>query len=197
MVVVTGGFIGMVMAVVADQFRFMHLKNDRGVINISVVKNWDWFWRHMLAGEWEVRYAELGTMRITEQIDALRVWATPCISRRPAISGLRAAHPPARPWRCRLAVRFDVYAGSTICTSGITPRYIGSFDLFSGGEISLLRAAIAVVSCQRGSITGPGPGRTAATEAFVYLCGHSDPGFLPGIICNALYPGWENMPTNT
>src|SRR5437764_10029425 len=74
-VIVTGGFIGMVMAVQSyDQFRFMHLETNLGaVINISLVKELGpVLAATMLAGRvGGSMAAELGTMRITEQIDAM------------------------------------------------------------------------------------------------------------------------------
>src|SRR5258708_18295411 len=76
-VIVTGGFIGMVMAVQSyDQFRFMHLETNLGaVINISLVKELGpVLAATMLAGRVGGSMAAgLGTMRITEQIDALPV----------------------------------------------------------------------------------------------------------------------------
>ncbi|HEY2251960.1 MAG TPA: ABC transporter permease, partial [Planctomycetaceae bacterium] len=76
-VMVTGGFIGMVMAVQSyDQFRFMHLETNLGaVINVSLVKELGpVLAATMLAGRvGSSMAAELGTMKITEQIDALRV----------------------------------------------------------------------------------------------------------------------------
>ena len=76
-VITTGGFIGMVMAVQSyDQLRYMHLETNLGaVINISLVKELGpVLAATMLAGRVGCAMAaELGTMKITEQIDALRV----------------------------------------------------------------------------------------------------------------------------
>src|SRR5438445_8261307 len=76
-VMITGGFIGMVMAVQSyDQFRFMHLETNLGaVINISLVKE---LGPVLAATLLPVRVgssmaSELGPMKSTEQIDSLPV----------------------------------------------------------------------------------------------------------------------------
>jgi len=74
-VVITGAFIGMVLAVQSyDQLRMMHLESQLGaVINLSLVKELGpVLAATMLAGRvGSAIAAELGTMRVTEQIDAL------------------------------------------------------------------------------------------------------------------------------
>src|SRR6202035_4146743 len=74
-VVVTGGFIGMVLAVQTyDQLHLMRLDNQLGaVINLSLVRELGpVLAATMLAGRvGSAMAAELGTMRVTEQIDAL------------------------------------------------------------------------------------------------------------------------------
>lgn len=76
-VVVTGGFIGMVIAVQTyDQLRTMHLESTIGtVINTTLLRELGPVLAAvMLAGRvGGAMAAELGTMRVTEQIDALRV----------------------------------------------------------------------------------------------------------------------------
>ena len=75
-VLVTGAFIGMVLATQSyDQLRFMHLETRLGaVINVSLVKELGpVLAATMLAGRvGSAMAAELGTMRVTEQIDAIR-----------------------------------------------------------------------------------------------------------------------------
>ena len=77
MVMLTGAFIGMVIAVqTIDQFRFLHLESNLGAtINLSLVRELGpVLTATMLAGRvGGAMAAELGTMKITEQIDALRV----------------------------------------------------------------------------------------------------------------------------
>ena len=76
-VAVTGGFIGMVMAVEAyNQFKSIGQENRLGaIINLSVVKQiGPVLAAVMLAGRvGGALTAELGTMNVTEQLDALRV----------------------------------------------------------------------------------------------------------------------------
>src|SRR5262249_27841016 len=79
-VAITGTFIGMVLAVQAhDQFEMMGLASRLGsVINISLVKELGpVLAATMLAGRvGSAMAAELGTMRVTEQIDALSALGT-------------------------------------------------------------------------------------------------------------------------
>jgi phospholipid/cholesterol/gamma-HCH transport system permease protein len=73
---VTGLFIGMVLAVQAyDQFHFLHMETKLGAaINASLVRELGpTLAAVMLAGRvGSAMAAELGTMRVTEQIDALK-----------------------------------------------------------------------------------------------------------------------------
>src|SRR5436305_6839951 len=79
-VAITGTFIGMVLAVQAhSQFAMMHLETRLGsIINISLVKELGpVLAATMLAGRvGSSMSAELGTMRVTEQIDALSALGT-------------------------------------------------------------------------------------------------------------------------
>ena len=79
-VMVTGAFIGMVLAIEAyPQFRALGLESRiGGVINASVIKQiGPVLTAVMLAGRvGGALTAELGTMRVTEQIDALRAMAS-------------------------------------------------------------------------------------------------------------------------
>ncbi len=74
-VALTGTFIGIILAVQAyDQFRMMHMESRLGaVINLSLVRELGpVLAATMLAGRvGSAMAAELGTMRMTEQIDAL------------------------------------------------------------------------------------------------------------------------------
>src|SRR6185295_14551701 len=75
-VFVTGLFIGMVLAVQGyDQFHFLHMESKLGAaINASLVRELGpVLAATMLAGRvGSAMAAELGTMRVTEQIDALQ-----------------------------------------------------------------------------------------------------------------------------
>src|SRR5262249_35661741 len=182
-VMITGAFIGMVMAVQSyDQFRFMHLETNLGaVINISLVRELGpVLAATMLAGRvGSSMAAELGTMRITEQIDALRVLgANPvhylvvprflaCVLLIPLLTVMADAAGVFGGW----LISTQVCGIDSLHYWKHSEEFIGSFDLFSGAAKSFFfGAAIAVVSCQRGfhcSAGAEGVGR-AATEAFVF-----------------------------
>jgi phospholipid/cholesterol/gamma-HCH transport system permease protein len=203
-VMVTGGFIGMVMAVQSyDQFRFMHLETNLGaVINISLVKELGpVLAATMLAGRvGGSMAAELGTMKITEQIDALRVLgANPihylvvprflaCVLLIPLLTLMADAAGVVGGW----AISTQVCGIDSLHYWNHTQDYIGWFDLFSGVAKSVFfGGAIAVVSCQRGfqcTAGAEGVGR-AATEAFVYgFVAILVLDFILGIVFSALYP---------
>ncbi len=181
-VLVTGGFIGMVLAVQGyDQLRLMHMESRLGaVINITLVKELGPVLAAvMLAGRVGCAIAaELGTMRVTEQIDALRaLGADPiqylvvprflaCVLLIPTLTVLGDA--------------VGMFGGAVFATQvlGIdnfhfwhhTFRFITAYDFLSGLFKSLFfGGAIAVVACHRGFHCGAGAegvGR-AATETFV------------------------------
>src|SRR5262245_57325184 len=198
-VMVTGGFIGMVMAVQSyDQFHFMHLETNLGaVINISLVTELG----TVLAGRvGSSMAAELGTMRITEQIDALRVLgANPmhylvvprflaCVLLIPLLTIMADAAGVFGGW----VISTQVCGIDSLHYWNHTEEFIGSFELFSGAAKSFFfGAAIAVVSCQRGfncRAGAEGVGR-AATEAFVFsFVAILTLDFFLGIIFNAIYP---------
>lgn len=181
-VLITGGFIGMVLAVQGfDQLRMMHMENRLGsVINISLVKELGPVLAAiMLAGRVGCAIAaELGTMRVTEQIDALRaLGADPikhlvvprflaCVLLIPALTVLGDAS--------------GMLGGGLFATNvlGIdefyfwhhTFRFITAYDFLSGLFKSVFfGGTIAIVACHRGFHCGAGAegvGR-AATETFV------------------------------
>jgi phospholipid/cholesterol/gamma-HCH transport system permease protein len=181
-VALTGTFIGMVLAVQSyAQFRMLGLETRLGaVINMSLVRELGpVLAATMLAGRvGSSMAAELGTMRVTEQIDALSsMGADPihylvvprflaCLFLIPALT--------------IMADFMGVVGGAyySVILLDIdwhhywenSRAYVGLFDLFSGVCKSLFfGAAIAMIGCHRGFNCDPGAegvGR-AATSAFV------------------------------
>lgn len=203
-VMITGAFIGMVMAVQSyEQFRFMHLETNLGaVINIALVKELGpVLAATMLAGRvGSAMAAELGTMRITEQIDALRVLGANPVHYLVVPRFLACVL--LIPLLALMADFAGVVGGWFISTQvcGIdsrhywnhTEEYIGWYELFSGVLKSVFfGAAIAVVGCQRGfncAAGAEGVGK-AATEAFVFsFVAILVLDFFLGIVFNAVYP---------
>ena len=182
-IALTGTFIGMVLAVQSyAQFRVLGLETRLGaVINMTLVRELGpVLAATMLAGRvGSAMAAELGTMRVTEQIDALEsMGANPihylvvprflaCLLLIPSLTVM--------------ADFMGVVGGSfySIYVLDIdsfhywnnTQRFVANWDLFYGIFKSLFfGAAIALVSCHRGFHCSPGAegvGR-AATSAFVY-----------------------------
>ncbi|MCS6852450.1 MAG: ABC transporter permease [Gemmataceae bacterium] len=181
-VALTGTFIGMVLAVQAyAQFHKLGLDTRLGaIINLSVVRELGpVLAATMLAGRvGSAMAAELATMRITEQIDALA-----CLGINPVhylVVPRFLACLVLVPLLTVLADFMGVMGGAWLCFQvfHIEPHhywhysreYVGMYDLWT----SLVKpiffgAAIALISCHRGfnSRAGAeGVGR-AATEAFV------------------------------
>jgi phospholipid/cholesterol/gamma-HCH transport system permease protein len=182
-VAITGTFIGMVLAVQAhSQFALMGLESRLGsVINISLVKELGpVLAATMLAGRvGSAMSAELGTMRVTEQIDALSALGTNPIHYLVVPRFLACFL--LIPLLTLMADFMGVIGGAVVSIQllGVdsfaywqhSRDYVGSADLFAGVFKSLFfGAAIALISCHRGfnSRAGAeGVGR-AATEAFVF-----------------------------
>jgi len=182
-VALTGTFIGMVLVVQSyAQFRMMNIETQLGaVINMSLVRELGpVLAATMLAGRvGSSMAAELGTMRVTEQIDAL------------ASMGANPIHYLVVPrfLACLVLIPtlvimadFMGVAGASffaVYLKGIdwhhylanSRDYVTNFDLFVGIFKSLFfGAAIALIGCHRGFHCDPGAegvGR-AATSAFVY-----------------------------
>jgi phospholipid/cholesterol/gamma-HCH transport system permease protein len=182
-ILITGSFIGMVLAVQSyDQFKLMHLESQLGaVINVTLVKELGPVLAAvMLAGRiGGSMAAELGTMRVTEQIDALTALGANPIA---YLVGPRfLACFLLIPLLTLFADGIGVLTGWIFSTwvLGIdsfpywhySQKVVTGWELFTGVLKSVFfGAAIAVVACHRGfhSRAGAeGVGR-AATEAFVY-----------------------------
>ncbi len=181
-VALTGVFIGMVLAVQSyAQFRMLGMETRMGaVINMSLVRELGpVLAATMLAGRvGSAMAAELGTMRVTEQIDALSAMgANPihylvvprflaCLVLIPALT---------------TTADFMGVVGGAFYSIGLldidshhywenSRQFVGLFDLFSGLFKSLFfGAAIALIGCHRGFTCDPGAEGVgkAATSAFV------------------------------
>ncbi len=182
-VALTGTFIGMVLAVQSyAQFRAMHFESRLGaVINMSLVRELGpVLAATMLAGRvGSAMAAQLGTMRVTEQIDALSSMGANPIHYLvvPRFLGCIVLIPTLT----IMADFMGVVGGAfySIKILGIdsheywvnSQRFVGNYDLFTGIFKSLFfGAAIAMISCHRGfncDFGAEGVGR-AATSAFVY-----------------------------
>jgi phospholipid/cholesterol/gamma-HCH transport system permease protein len=181
-VAITGTFIGMVLAVQSySQFHQLSLDTQLGsIINLSIVRELGpVLAATMLAGRvGSAMSAELATMRVTEQIDAL------------ACLGVNPVHYLVVPrfLACVLLIPLltimanfmGVMGAALVCTKIYSVEayhywrhaqaYVGMWDLTTGLiKPTFFGAAIALISCHRGfnSRAGAeGVGR-AATEAFV------------------------------
>jgi phospholipid/cholesterol/gamma-HCH transport system permease protein len=182
-VALTGTFIGMVLAVQSyAQFRVMHLETRLGaVINMSLVRELGpVLAATMLAGRvGSAMAAELGTMRVTEQIDALTsMGANPIYYLVvPRFLGCLVLIPTLTIMADFMGVVGGAFYSIQILSIDWhhywenSQKFVGAFDLFTGVFKSLFfGAAIAIISCHRGFHCDPGAegvGR-AATTAFVY-----------------------------
>ena len=202
-VVVTGGFIGMVLAVQSyDQFKLMMMETRLGaVINISLVKELGpVLAATMLAGRVGSSIAaELGTMRVTEQIDALRALGADPIHYLVVPRFLSCFL--LIPLLTALADGVGILGGWFLSTQvlGIesfhywhhAKNYVTAYDVLSGIFKSVFfGASIALISCHRGFNCGAGAegvGR-AATESFVFsFVAILAFDFFLGMVLNPLY----------
>ncbi|QEH34409.1 ABC transport permease subunit MlaE [Aquisphaera giovannonii] len=182
-VAITGTFIGMVLAIQAfHSFSMMGLASRLGsVINISVVRELGpVLAATMLAGRvGSSMAAELGTMRVTEQIDALTALGTNPIYYLVVPRFLACLL--LIPLLTLMADFMGVIGGAVISTQVLgvdsfaywqhSRRFVESLDIFAGVFKSFFfGAAIALISCHRGfnSTAGAEGVGKAATEAFVF-----------------------------
>lgn len=182
-VVITGAFIGMVLAVQSyDQLRVMHLESQLGaVVNLTLVKELGpVLAATMLAGRvGSAIAAELGTMRVTEQIDALEALGANPIQYLvvPRFLGCVLLIPLLT----IIADGAGIYASWIFSTYVLevnsyyywmhTYEFVTLFDVYSGIIKSVLfGAAIALVACHRGfhARAGAEGVGTAATQTFVF-----------------------------
>ena len=181
-VALTGTFIGMGLAVQAyGTFRMMGLETLMGsIINVSLVKELcPVLAATMLAGRvGSAMAAQIGTMKVTEQIDALRCLGTDPIHYLVVPRFLACVI--LTPLLTIIADFMGLIGGAIVSTKflGVDSFYywkhsrsfVGMFEVLGGvGKSVVFGAAIALVSCHRGfqsKAGAEGVGR-AATEAFV------------------------------
>ena len=181
-VCVTGLFIGMVLAVQSyDTLSQLHFQSQIGsVINGTLVKELGPVLAAvMLAGRVGSSIAaEIGTMKVSEQIDALRaLGADPvsylvvprflaCFLMIPALTMVAEGVGIFGGW----FVSTQVYGVSSHLFWTYSDRFVSAFDVVTGVLKSMsFGAAIAIIACHRGFHCGTGAegvGR-AATQAFV------------------------------
>ena len=182
-VAVTGLFIGMVLAVQSyDSFRLMHMESRLGsVITVTLVKELGpVLAATMLAGRvGSAIAAELGTMRVTEQIDALRALGANPIHYLVVPRFLACFL--LIPMLTALADVVGIFGGWLFSTQALginsfhywyhAENYVTAYDVLSGLAKSVFfGAAIAIIACHRGFNCGAGAEGVghAATESFVY-----------------------------
>ena len=179
----TGAFVAMVMAV--QMYQQLHKMNAEGasgaIINIIMVKELGPLLAAvMLAGRvGGAMAAELGTMKVTEQIDALRTLGTDPIQYLVVPRFLACFF--LIPVLAIFSVFLGVVAGYVICVKALgidsfayldqTRRIMENWDIFVGIIKSFaFGGLIAVICCYKGFTCGEGAegvGR-ATTEAFVF-----------------------------
>lgn len=181
-VALTGTFIGMVLAVQTySQFRMLNMETRLGaVINMSLVRELGpVLAATMLAGRvGSSMAAELGTMRVTEQIDALASMGANPIQYLvvPRFLGCLVLIPTLTIMADFMGVVGGYFYSVFLLDIDWhhylqnSSNYVSVFDLFSGVFKSLFfGSAIALIGCHRGFHCDPGAegvGR-AATSAFV------------------------------
>ena len=182
-VALTGLFIGMVMAVQSyAQFRGFGLETRLGaVINLTVIRELGpVLAATMLAGRvGSAMAAELGTMRVTEQIDALATMGANPIHYlvAPRFLAFTLLIPALTIMAIFMCVLGGYYYSVFILNIDNflywhnSQRFVELYDLFTGVSKSFFfGGATALVSCHQGFHCDPGAegvGR-AATAAFVY-----------------------------
>ena len=182
-VAVTGLFIGMVLAVQAyDQFHFLHMESKLGAaINASLVRELGpTLAATMLAGRvGSAMAAELGTMRVTEQIDALKALGADPIKYLVVPRFLACFL--LIPLLTAIADAIGIFGGWMIGTQFLkidsfywwlhSKQFIAVYDVECGLMKSFFfGGAIALVSCYQGFNCGAGAEGVgqASTRSFVW-----------------------------
>ncbi len=202
-IAITGLFIGMVLAEqVFTQFQSMHIESRLGaVINASLVNELGpVLAATMLAGRvGSAMAAELGTMKVTEQIDALE-----CLGANPLhhlVAPRVLACVLLIPLLCVIADYMGVLGGALVAVriKGVDYHFywlhagdsVGIWDIFVGMlKATVFGGEIALLACYRGfqaKAGAEGVGR-AATEAFVlsFVCILASD-FVLDLLLNGLY----------
>jgi phospholipid/cholesterol/gamma-HCH transport system permease protein len=182
-VLITGAFTGMVLAA-QTYFQFHKVKMDSAtlaVVGVSMCSELGPVLTGlMVAGRVGAAIAaEIGTMRVTEQIDALRTLATHPVDYL-VVPRLLAAH-FVMPFLAVEAIVFGIGAGYAVSVYllGIHPAYLwhnmihytGVIDLSMGLIKSFIYGGIvAIIGCYKGMNCGEGAEGVghATTEAVVY-----------------------------
>ena len=182
-VLITGAFTGMVMAA-QTYFQFHKVKMDTAtlaVVGVSMCSELGPVLTGlMLAGRVGAAIAaELGTMRVTEQIDALRTLATNPVDYL-VVPRVLACH-FVMPVLTLEAIMLGIFGGYALCVYmlGIDPAYVwynmvkytGVVDLFTGIiKAFIFGGIVAMVGCYKGMSCGEGAEGVgqATTEAVVY-----------------------------
>lgn len=209
-VMITGLFIGMVLAIQSyETLRIMHFESRIGsVINASLVKELGpVLAATMLAGRiGSAIAAEIGTMKVTEQIDALRALGADPIAYLVVPRFLACFL--LIPMLTLLADGIGMFGGWFVSTQtlGVSSYYywfysesfLTAYDVVSGTLKSVFfGSAIALVACHRGfhcTSGAEGVGR-AATEAFVFsFMAILALDFILGILLIHIYRWWWFVP---
>jgi len=186
-IAVTGGFIGMVLAIESYQTFASIGQAERmgGIINVSVVKQiGPVLAAVMLAGRiGGALSAELGTMNVTEQLDALRVMGSDPIRHLvvPRFLACVLLLPILTIWSDLLGVLGGWFISTQTLGVASGPYWahssysVDNWQLFEGViKAAFFGAAIGLIACYKGFTCGSGAsgvGR-ACTESFVasFLC---------------------------
>ena len=181
-VVITGGFLGMVLAVQSfNQLKSMHLENQLGAITTMtlVTELGPVLAATMLAGRVGSSIAaELGTMRVTEQIEALKALGANPVQYLVVPRFLACFL--LIPMLTAIADAIGIFAGWAFSTQVLgvnshhywmhAQNFVTGYDVLGGLLKSVsFGAAIAVIACHRGFRCGSGAQGVgkAATESFV------------------------------
>lgn len=181
-VLIVGGFVGAVLGLeMFDQFAAIGQESRiGGVIDLSVVKQiGPVLAAVMIAGRvGGAVTAELGTMRVTEQLDALRVMGTDPIAHLvvPRVLACLMMVPILTIFSNVMGIAggylvvvkgFGVNAADY---NNFAAQFVGSYDVFTGlGKAVVFGGTIGMIACYKGFNCKPGAegvGR-AATDSFV------------------------------